>query len=179
MRLFHWMFIVLLFFAVVLVALWLVAPPPAATGMVHPDFPSMQRGGESQSSLPGPRLLSSLFGLLVIGLFALSMAAGYRRKERLGGVKYWLLAGFAGYVMVYSGMVVSYWKYIEQQTQTVYLGGVPAPTAWMLYGMWLFPFLFTILYSCNFDRWVITPEDLERFRQLVEENRSNSAGTED
>ena len=101
------------------------------------------------------------------------MAVGYRKKTLPARLRYWLGAGFAGYLLVYTGMVVSYWQYIEGQTETSYFLGLPAPTAWMLFGVWLFPFFFMVLYIRNFDRWVITPEEMDRFRRLVEENKSN------
>ena len=156
-----------------LAVLWSVPSPEAVTGMEHPGFSSMRKGGISLFSEAPTRWLSYFFGLFVIGVFGLSMAVGYRKKSGPANVKYWLWAGYAAYALIYTGMVVSYWRYIGGQSDTIYFLGVPAPTAWMLFGIWLFPFFFTVLYIYFFDRWVITPEELARFRELVEENRRN------
>ena len=170
MKLFQIFFAVLMGFLVLIIALWFVLPPEGATGYQHETYEKMRKGGESLSSLPATKWLAFLFGLFVLTVFGLCLAIGYRKNGRLKEVRPWLWAGMIGYIAVYTLMVVSYWKYIGGGDSS-YFGGVPAPTAWMLYGVWFFPLFFTVIYIWKFDDWVVTPQDLERFHQLVEENK--------
>ena len=45
------------------------------------------------------------------------------------------------------------------------------------WGMWSAPLFFIVLYYCTFDRWVMTPADRIRFRELVDANRKRRQDT--
>ena len=45
----------------------------------------------------------------------------------------------------------------------------------MLFGLWWVPFYFVVLYVVAFDRWIVTPEDLEKFERLVAASRQREA----
>ncbi|MCH7728167.1 MAG: hypothetical protein IH991_17070 [Planctomycetes bacterium] len=45
----------------------------------------------------------------------------------------------------------------------------------MLFGLWWVPFYFVVLYVVSFDRWIATPEDLEKFERLVAASRRREA----
>ena len=73
-----------------------------------------------------------------------------------------------GYILIFFLLLRSYWQYVEVSEPSHFLG-FPAPTAWMVYGIYFFPFIFTALYVLNFNSWVLTEEELVRFHKLVEE----------
>ena len=54
---------------------------------------------------------------------------------------------------------------------TPLIGSFPLPTAIMLYGLWAMPLVFVVLYVVKFDRWIVTEEDMTRFREIVESRR--------
>ncbi len=171
MKIFHFFFALLTGFLLLVVVLWFVVPPEGAMGYVNEAYPTMRNGGASLSSKSSTKWLSFLFGLFILGVFGMCLAIGYRKRGQIGAIRKWLIIGIVSYIGVYTMMVISYWNYIDGVGETTYFLGVPAPTAWMLYGVWFFPLFFTILYIRKFDEWVITPEELERFHELVAENK--------
>ena len=49
--------------------------------------------------------------------------------------------------------------------------GLPAPTVVMFLGLWPVPLFFLGLYFVMFHRWVLTADDVERFREIVAAQR--------
>ncbi|HIE93276.1 MAG TPA: hypothetical protein EYQ83_10595 [Acidobacteria bacterium] len=50
---------------------------------------------------------------------------------------------------------------------------LPAPTAWFLYGFWPAEFLVVLLYVLLFSRSIATPDDMQRFREIVAARRAD------
>ena len=43
----------------------------------------------------------------------------------------------------------------------------PLPTTIMLFGISFFPIFFILIYMLTFDRWILTEQDIDTFRELV------------
>ena len=48
----------------------------------------------------------------------------------------------------------------------------------MLYGIWLTPVAFCVLYVMRFDSWVMSEADLARFRKLVDQTERARGASE-
>ena len=55
--------------------------------------------------------------------------------------------------------------------EVAFIGSLPAATWWVLFGVYLIPYYFVALYVWSFDRWIVTPESLRKFDQLVAKYR--------
>ena len=147
-----------------------VEPPPNATGVVHPEFSTMQVGGDParhESTL----LLGWVFVALQIIFFAglLVMAIGHRLKSPSGGRGgyVWLGLATAALLGVFTLLMRSYSGFMATGAETGLALSFPYPTAWMLYGVWITPLLFIALFIVRFDDWILRPEDKQRFARLV------------
>jgi len=140
------------------------------TAQVHPVAPSLLQSTGGLAEHPATLWLGYVMGLLMIGIMAVAVWIGLRKRDRATPLNRWMRAAFVGYALVFTALTVTYASYTGDP-ETAFFGGFPAPTAWMIYGMWLFPLLFVGLYMALFDRWVLTEDDLARFQELVEAKR--------
>lgn len=142
----------------------------AGHGVTHPRFPTMQKGGDGLERHSSVIWWAWALGLLEIGLFVGLLALGIRHRGVLGQRKWPLVIGGLLYGAVFTLLVLSYQSYASTGSGSLFLS-LPPPTAWMVYGLFGIPLYFHLLYMINFDRWVLTPEDLERFHRLVAARR--------
>ena len=167
----------------ILIALWLVlvtvmlSPEPKNSYEVaHPHFTEMDQGGGSGLERHGSILfLGFLFGSLVISLLVslLAFGAGTRGRNRF---KPWIfLVGGLLFVGVFTMMCLAYRESLEVP-EIAFIGPFPAATSWLVFGIWLFPLYFVRIYVLMFDRWFMTPQDLEMFNQLVVQAREQTKG---
>ncbi len=160
--------------AVVLV-LWTVDEPPDGRGVDHPAYETMRQGGSTDrhdAVLPW----GFLYGFLSIVLFVVAMALGLRRRGRLpAGSGRALWSGLALFALVFTLLVLSYRGYVEPGADRELFGSFPRPSAWMLYGIWPVPLVFAFLYMRNFDRWVISEDEVAEFEQLAAESKRERA----
>lgn len=140
---------------------------PGASGTTHPRFPSMDHGGSGRRR-HGPVLgLAWAFGILQLALVVGCLALGVRRRRVRAPLA--AAGGVLGFVVTM--MVVSYRGHLADPAAAFL--ALPVPTAWFLYGFWPAQFLVVGIYVLLFDRAVVTPEDMARFRALV---AGNAAG---
>jgi hypothetical protein len=148
-----------------LLLLGLVFPePPDLAQTAHPDSNSMLSSG---SNAPGgiPILAAGFAtGLLILLMFGLCLLVGIPPRARR--LKTLILVGTSAYGLIFSGLMLSYLDFI-QEVPTQIVGGFPTPTAWMIYGVWLFPWVFIIAYVYTFRTHYFTPEAEEHFRELL------------
>lgn len=154
--------------------LWTQPEPPGAAGQPHPLFETMMQGGPE-----GARLdlwpAGTLFGGLAISLFVALVAFGLRRdgattgRGGAGSAALWI--GWLLYLGVFLALSFSYRSYATTGAPELILG-FPPPTAWMLFGLWPAPLWFVLLYVLQFDRRVLTKEELRRFEERVAERRA-------
>jgi len=166
---FKWLLGVLIILLLAIVALWVGDEPTLTTGQVHPTFETMRSSGSKVVASELGKWVGYLFGLLVIIIFVLTIFIGAKRKHGIGAIRYWLATGLLAYLVTYHLTVMAYWKYAASET-TSYFGGLPSATAWMVYGLWSVPIIMTLVYVFKFDEWIISPQDIKRFEELVKED---------
>ncbi|MEO1514840.1 MAG: hypothetical protein AAFV95_07500 [Bacteroidota bacterium] len=157
-------------FLFALLALWLavgLAEVPAQVGSsVHPQFNSMQKGGVSFAEHPLQQGLSLSIGICILCIFlsVLYLAKGFRGLRT--AQKAWLVTGALLYLGIFVAMSLSHLHYSTGPAPS-YFGGLPSPTAWMVYGIWFCPLFFSIAYVAWFDQWIFPPEDHRVFEEMV------------
>ena len=173
MKIFHLFLVFILAFCLVIIAICFTPAPAAVSGQLHPTFHSMLKSGTSVSSSPTIKWLSYFFGLGVLGVIGFMIMIGARKKDKLITKKIHarILWSFALIFVVYSITVFSDWTYVSS-TKTNYFGGFPIPTSWMVYAVWFAPLSLVILYISKFDEWIISPEELRKFQEIVEKRRA-------
>jgi phosphatidylserine synthase len=84
--------------------------------------------------------------------------------------------GAALHVATFLALMATYRTYQAGGDHALFLG-LPAPTAWMLYGVWWVPMYFILLYIFAFDRYVFSEADQLRFNEILE-RRDRRGGVE-
>lgn len=169
MKAFHWFFLLSLSFLLFIISLFFIDIPPGSTGMLHEKYATMLHGGPDTKGLSFG--IGVIIGLMVLGIFAFCLYLGNRRKGHSGPLSKWFWAGIIGYFAVYGIQVYLYWMY-DAREESLFFGGYPLPTAWMIYAMWTFPLVFTVIYLLTFDSWVFTKEDEAAYEALEKEINS-------
>ena len=149
--------------AALLLAAAALTPQPGDAPAPHPEHATLLVGGAGAARSLALRAIGWAFGALQIGLFAACFALGLRRADGLGPLRRPLLVGLALYLALWTALVVSYGAYARDPGGALF-GAFPAPTAWLVYGLWPFPLWFAWLYLRHFDERVLRDDDLRRFR---------------
>jgi len=105
-------------------------------------------------------------GLAIFATLAASVLLGVRRRGRIGPLGVWLAAGFLCLGLIFSALVASYARYAEG-TETGFFGGVPAPTAWMIYVVWPFPLAMILACMFYFDSRYFSEDDQRTFDDRI------------
>ncbi len=144
--------------------------PTHATGLVHPEFESLQIGGSGEER-HGPVLVAGwLLGVLVLAVIVALMAFAYRGDGRLRVIGPLLGAAFVLEVVIFTAIVVSYAHGLDEPaTATVF--GFPRATAWLLYALWPSKLIFVGIFVVTFERAYWRPQDEARFRALLDKER--------
>jgi hypothetical protein len=103
---------------------------------------------------------AAAFGFAAWAALAAAFAIGYGPHWRQPFVAGMLLLVFAVFSALLAGMV---WL-DDPEGQLRLIGGLPAATALLVYGIWPAGLLAGLLYVLAFDRWVLPPGALERVR---------------
>ena len=149
---------------------------PNGHGFDHSRISNMQQGGSGAARHEKILWAGWAFGMLQALFFVTCVALGARRRGRLDSVKRPLIAGTLLYVAVFTGLMMAYRNYIAEGAHAL-LWVFPAPTAFMIYGLWPVPIFFVLLYIWSFDRWIYRPEDEEKFRQIMESRQQREEET--
>ena len=140
------------------------------TARLHPEAASLLQSTGGLADQPATLWLGYVLGLLILGLMAVCVWIGLRKKDAGTPLTRWMMTGFAGFALVFTGLTFTYARYTGT-AEIPFFGGFPLPTAWMIYGMWFFPLILVGLYMALFDRFVLTEDDQARFQDLVAENQ--------
>ena len=177
MRLEYFLFGLLLAMCVVVGATMLIPETPYEEGadgervsLAH-GFPSERFPSMDVSGPGGPRhrpivWLAWAFAVLQIIFVVVCYAFGVRRAGRAGPFTRPLLAGGLVLVGIVTMIFVAYVPFMTADQPTIVLS-MPAPTAWYLCAFWAFGFFFVGLYVVLFRRWVVTDDDMTRFRAIL------------
>ena len=150
---------------------------PLGHGFTHPEFATMQRGGNGAARYERILWFGCAFGLLQILFFVCLLAFGGQRQGRLGPLKVPLMIGGIAYAATFISMVYAYQGYVHEQNHAMFLS-LPVPTAWMVYGIWLVPLVFMFLYMFKFDSWILRQADIARFEEILAEKQTASGDQE-
>lgn len=180
MKLVWILFALLLAMSISVLAVWSVKEIPDGHGYTHPEIESMQRGGTGFEAQPGgsgterhSRILwlGWAFGMAQIGFFVACIALGARRGGK-NALLVPMLVGLVLYGLTFTIMVYLYQGYMSESEHRLVFFGFPASTAVMLFALWIVPLFFLVLYVVEFNRHIFTPEDLEKFQQIVAARRA-------
>ena len=165
--------VILISLVIVLAGLIIIPSKSIQVQAQHDLFPTMLKSVKaSQSTLT--LWLAFFFGVFSICLFTLFLYIGLSGKNFFRKKLIVMVIGLIIYVGIFSFGFASYLGYIQNVCFKVFLG-FPAPTAWMLYGIWFFPLFFTFLYVKKFNDWVLKPDDYQRLQEIVKRRNNGSA----
>ena len=100
------------------------------------------------------RLLPLILMGTVIGALAERF---YRRRMLLGGLIF---------EAVFAMMCLAYHNSLTD-VEVAFIGPFPAGVSWLLFGMWIFPVFFILLYVVFFERWILPLRSVNRFAELT------------
>ena len=174
MRLTWCLFALLVAMCVVLTVTLTVPESDVGHGFEHPEYSrsqqGMQQGGSGLERHSRVLWLGWLFGILEISLFVCCLALGASKRGRVGKLAWPLAIGLVLFLSAYTAMIFVYREYMGETSHSLVLS-FPAPTAVMLFVLWPLPAYFTLVYILNFDRCIMTPEDTEKFRKILQARR--------
>ncbi len=175
--------------AIVLIALWgvvliilLTPETPDGQGFSHSTYKAMDQGGDGAGRHQALLVSGWIFGSLLIAFFVSLLAWGMLRQpfqaettgtNRTGGtaLPLWLfLIGGLFYEGVFGMMCLAYRNSLTSP-DVAFLGPFPSGVSWLLFGIWLFPAYFIVLYVIFFNRYVVPPQNMQRFEELVERTK--------
>lgn len=173
MRLLHLLLILCVILLLLIGVVSVLPQAGEAPASANPEFSSLLRSNESFAGQPGVLGFGYVMGILMMAAMAVCVLVGIRKNGKLGTLGRWLIGGFVAYALVFTALVYSYRQYDPGNVQN-FFGGFPLPTAWLVYGVWLFPWFFIAVLVIMFDRSFLTQSDLDRFHALVQKSRDKS-----
>lgn len=165
---FAWALLVVVLAIAGLLALAAMGPVhPAATGVPHPVYDTMLKGGPGAERFEPVAAVGWAYGALTLVFFTLCFGLGLRRPGGLGPLRTPLIVGGLLHQLAWALLVWVYLEYAADPSPRETFLGFPYPTAVMLYVMWPFPAYFIGLYIVYFDRFIFSERDQQRFDELV------------
>lgn len=156
------LFVLLLAMTVVLGVLLTVEEVPDGHGFDHPEYPTMQRGGDGAARHSRVLWGGWALGTLQMLFFVALLLLGLRRRHPRGRGAGMMVAAAVVYLACFLILVVTYRTYAAGGGGELALS-FPVPTAWMLYGVGFAPVLFILLYVARFESWILDDDELESF----------------
>jgi hypothetical protein len=172
MKLEHVLLLILLALLVVVGVFATLEEPVHGQGLPHPDHVAMAIGGDATSRTLPILGLGLVFALLQVSLFGGLLLLGLRRAEEPLFPRYLpVLGGLALLMAAFVFLFNSYRSFaVDPEASAIFLG-FPAPSAWMLFGVWWTPLALVLLYMLRFDRWVYGDQEKAAFAALLERAR--------
>ncbi len=180
-------FLVLLGAMWILVLIVLCTPEaPNGHGVGHTTILNMDQGGDGMQRHESVFVTGWVLGSVMIGLFTgllawstvrepfLAASTDERKLTASGGHLTGFVIGGLLFEAVFGMLCYTYWASLADP-QADFSGPFPPGLSWMLFGMWLFPAFFIVLYVAYYYRWILPPENAQRFADIVAE----SAGSND
>ncbi|MCP4781962.1 MAG: hypothetical protein GY903_06975 [Fuerstiella sp.] len=174
-------------FLVLLAALWLLVlialctpEAPNGHGVKHATIQAMDQGGDGNERHERVFVTGWMLGSVMIFLFTGMLAWGTVRQPfhvlgseqcqtsgSVGRLRWFLIGGLL-FEAVFGMLCYSYWNSLADPRGD-FSGPFPPGVSWMLFGVWLFPAFFIVLYVACFHSWILPPENARRFAELVAE----------
>ena len=171
---------------VLLGALWMlvvialcIPEAPNGHGVEHATIRAMDQGGDGTQRHESLLFIGWVLGSAMICLFTGLLAWGTVHRPfqtvaaeqgpalRSDGRLIWFLVGGLLFEAVFGILCYSYWESLADPGGE-FSGPFPPALSWLLFGVWLFPAFFIVLYVAYFDRWILPPENAQRFEQLLD-----------
>lgn len=163
------LFVLLVGMCALIVLAGLIDEVPSQRGLAHPEYPTMMLGGAPEARHGSILWLGWAFGAMAIALFqglidwSLSRGGGADRVHARRG----FFAGGLCLQAAFLALVLSYRGFMEDPLGGGLVLGFPAPSAWMMYGVWGAPLILVLLYVWRFESWIWSAADEEEFHRLV------------
>ena len=143
-------------------------PDENSHGIVHPQYSSMQIGGDTERHNGSILFLGWLFGTLQIIFFVSLLTFGIHR-DRLRPTVF--ILGGLSFLSVFTLIIFAY-QFSLGDAPAQITGGLPLPSALMVYGLGVTPLVFAAFYILKFDTWILTPEDLQKFQSIMDRKKT-------
>ncbi len=163
----------LIILSLIIVAIWTSTAPIGATGTTDVTYNTLHKSGNTVASTTYLKWVSYFFGLTIIGLFCLGVFMGAAKKDKAVQKKIYQVLGIGSflYILVYSGMVFSWWNYVATNNMDYFMG-LPQPTAWLIFGLLFIPIFMSFFYITQFNKWIITEEEMMAFEKIKERRKN-------
>ena len=126
----------------------------------HPKFPSMSQQAGSAGHADQV-VVGYLLGCQLLVLFSASLLLGVKRGK--SSAITWIVVTAGVYLFIYSMLIFTYRE--GMRAASFYLG-LPLPTALLVFGIWLVPFLLVMLFVVNYRRWIFDAKDAAHFAEI-------------
>lgn len=144
-------------------------------GVEHPEYSTMLRGESGKERHEHILWLGWFFGVLISTLFVACLAFGARRNDVVGPIKVPIAIGGVIYLLIWSALVWSYRDFMNGNIDGRFLL-LPIPLAWMVYGLWLFPTFFIVLFVVKYEEYFWNDESESKFREILEAKKRREEG---
>ena len=182
----HWLPLALLLAMWVLVlaifVTFFIEQPQNSHGFQHPTIPHMDQGGDGRERHSPVLFLGWLLGSVMLAIFICLLVWGvigsnHGRNDSdpptpawRDGYFFWgFLIGGLLYEGAFTMLCLSYYRSLENSATTAFWGPFPIATSWMVFGIWLTPAVFVLLYILFYYRWILPSDTLQRFETLVDQ----------
>ena len=164
-----------LLLVIVAVALLLSTPELGDVGgKPHERFSTMASGGSGSARHSNVLWLGGLFGAAALVYCVALMAFGARKDSSLRGLGKPLAASLGVSLAFWVWLLVSYARTMDGGAVSFFLT-LPGPSAIMLYGLFPVTILFNLLYVIGYNRWILSADDYQEYKRLVERIQSRSS----
>lgn len=165
MNRFHFMLLCVLVAAAMLTYALLNPEPANGHGVSHARFAAMRQGG-SAARHEGMLVAGWCYGTAQLVFFALCLPLGLKRDDQAtSSPRRWFLAVTLAYVVTFTMVLICYALGMDEPLLSPFWD-IPWATCWSVFGMWIVPLLYTVLYLWRFPDWVFTSEDQQRFQEI-------------
>jgi ABC-type transport system involved in cytochrome c biogenesis permease subunit len=111
-------------------------------------------------------IMGLVFGVISIIIFVIFLFIGIFQKQNSKKIFWPWGIGLIIYLSIFILGILDYLTYLRSDSLSTFFG-FPTPTAWMLFGIYLFPFYFTLFYIIKFKYWILSPESERKFKELI------------
>lgn len=128
------------------------------TASSHPDIAAMEIGG--QRAIDDARLwpIGLALGLAMISMLTVTLNLATTDTASPRQLRTAILVGGVFYIAVFVAMMFSQRELSADATPAV-SGPFPAPTNWLVFGIWFTPVIFTAIYVLGFNTWFAADDD--------------------
>ena len=147
-----------------------IPEPSNGHAVAHHAVDGMRQAGDAWLQ-SGPVFRVGYFlGVLIYLIFSILVYIGVPQAKRDRTLRLVHSAATLAVLGMWSFLIYLSWQYLHSGDPMIG-SAFPLPTLVMLLGLWIAPVSFSLIYVLGFRRWIFTPEDEEKFRQIMESKR--------